>query len=166
MDKLVEVTNQDQEWVAEKFTHFTAQVMTAMLGVKDRGGNPYFEHLVFVAEHQDTPVGELIGLMHDMLEDGHVTVEELRTEWEFPESVICRIQLLSKPEGMPYADYIDRVCTDTLCMGVKLYDLTHNLNLARLYRKAPLKASDLTRINNYLMALQKIASHLEISSEE
>ncbi len=76
------------------------------------------------------PAYAAVGLLHDMLEDSDVTLEELRAAG-VTEEELAAIQLLTRgPE--PYEDYVAAVANskDRLAISVKLCDLLDHLDPA------------------------------------
>ena len=69
----------------------------------------------------------LVGLLHDSIEDGYATEEELSI---FPADVVEAVHTLTRQDGEKYWDYIARVKgAPTLARKVKLSDA--EVNLAR-----------------------------------
>jgi len=118
---------------------------------KDRGGNRYQDHLLYVAEQmRDSVVGIILALFHDSIEHQHVTAEELLAAG-FPLPIVQRIVLLTRRDTQEYEDYIRAVGEDFYTRRVKMADLNHNLQLGRLK-----KWSDklLPLIHKYMASLQ------------
>ena len=116
----------------------------AHAGQKRWGGEDYITHPIAVAESLDFEEGQILGLLHDVLEDTKVTSNELADE--FGEDIVFKLMVLTKQEGEEYYSYIQRVAAGPhICPHVKLADLEHNLRdlkpgprkdkyqLARLY---------------------------------
>jgi len=64
--------------------------------------------------------------LHDIVEDTDVSIEAIREY--FGDRVAEIVDLVSKPLGMPYSEFIDRVCTDADAMLLKRCDIIHNLS--------------------------------------
>ena len=73
-------------------------------GQVDYNGIPYIFHPVHLAEEMEDEVSCCAALLHDVVEDTSVTMEELAKE--FPEEVIARLRLLTHEKGVPYLDYV------------------------------------------------------------
>ena len=74
----------------------------------------------------------LVGLLHDALEDGYATVQEL-DELDMPDVVVRATIAITRKDGEPYREYIDRIRVGgdeagRLARKVKLADATVNLN--------------------------------------
>jgi (p)ppGpp synthase/HD superfamily hydrolase len=92
-------------------------------------------HLVRVARKMTTIDQILTAWLHDSVEDGYCTVEELRHE-EFPDQVIVSVVELSRRDGEKYEHYIERLCQsgDYTTLVVKRADLSVNLARAKVDR--------------------------------
>lgn len=94
-------------------------------------GEPYYNHVLRVAWRVcDEGVDDVIvGLLHDSVEDGYITLTELRT-LGFSEYVVVSIDALSrkKAERESYFAFIMRIIRSNLtAMFVKLADLEDNM---------------------------------------
>ncbi len=69
-------------------------------------------------------------LLHDVVEDTSVTIEQL--EKEFPFEVIEALKLLTHNENADYFDYVRRIGTNPIAKAVKLADITHNSDKSRI----------------------------------
>jgi (p)ppGpp synthase/HD superfamily hydrolase len=77
----------------------------------------------------------LAAWLHDSIEDGYATEEELR-ELHFPEEVIQNILVVTRRDGEPYFDYIERVrdSDNADAQAIKVADLRVNLARAKVDR--------------------------------
>lgn len=105
----------------------------AHLGQVDKGGRPYIEHPRAVAEmlteHGDHAV--MAGLLHDVVEDTAITLDDLRAAG-FPPDVVSAVDAVTRRQGETYMDMIRRAAADPLGRLVKLADNSHNSDEARL----------------------------------
>jgi len=69
-------------------------VRYAFGGLKDKGGVPLAEHAARVANHVDTDLEKTVALLHDIVEDTHVTLEFLG-DLGYPAEVIEAVDLLT-----------------------------------------------------------------------
>ena len=99
-------------------------------GQVDKAGKPYIAHPRAVAAMLETPEEKTVGLLHDIVEDTYVTLEDLRKH--FPEEVVEAVGLMTHPEGMKYLDYVKRLSSNPIARKVKLADLTNNMDLSRI----------------------------------
>ena len=77
----------------------------------------------------DDEVSCTVALLHDVVEDTHLTLSDL--EQIFPTQVVEIVRLLTHDEAIDYFDYIRKIKTDSIATKVKLEDLKHNSNEAR-----------------------------------
>lgn len=124
-------------------------------GQKDKANHPYVEHLQFVVDHLENPTDEMraVAWLHDSVEDTHITLEEIRSEFGY--SVADAVSAISKRKGENYHDYLIRVKQNPLARSVKLSDLKHNSDLSRLSK---ITEKDILRKEKYLSAIQFLLS--------
>lgn len=66
-----------------------------------------------------------VALLHDVVEDTPVTLDDLKKKGVLPE-VIHAVDLLTKKKDQPYVDYICGVMLNGVATLVKLADISHN----------------------------------------
>jgi hypothetical protein len=74
---------------------------------------------------------QIVGILHDVVEDTPVTLDMLRKEG-FSEEILDALSCVTKNEGEDYGDFINRVITNPLATRIKLYDLEDNMNRDRI----------------------------------
>lgn len=114
----------------------------------DKSGLPYFIHPLHLAEQMDTEEEICTALLHDVMEDTACTLEDLR-QAGFPSAVLRALALLCHDPAVPYLEYVAALRSNPLARKVKLADLAHNSDLARLADIAP---ADLVRQEKYRQA--------------
>ena len=97
---------------------------------ENKGGIPYIFHPYYLAEQMNNEIRVCVALLHDVVEDTDMTIEQLKEE--FPCSVTDILQLLTHENGMDYYEYIAGICTNVDAAYVKLTDLIHNMTEERL----------------------------------
>ncbi|MBO6164123.1 MAG: bifunctional (p)ppGpp synthetase/guanosine-3',5'-bis(diphosphate) 3'-pyrophosphohydrolase, partial [Lachnospiraceae bacterium] len=111
------------------YTELTMRAMKlcyqAHAGQMDKGGLPYVFHPFHVAEQMDDEISTTVALLHDIVEDTPMTLDELRAA-DYPPEVVEAIDALSRRESERYMDYVDRLKKNPLAKKVKLADLAHN----------------------------------------
>lgn len=122
----------------------------AHAGQLDKGGEPYIDHPLHVAEDMDTEEETCVAILHDVLEDSDFTADDLR-EIGMSEEVVAAVELLTHDEAIDYFDYIRAVRESPLAAKVKRADLEHNLDPDRLRRRMTMV--DMKRRSRYLEAL-------------
>lgn len=98
----------------------------AHAGQKRRNGNNYIIHPIRVSQEVETEYQRVCALLHDVVEDTDVTLDQIRNEigMEVAETVDC----LTHRKGESYDDYITRVLTDRDAVAVKIADICDNLS--------------------------------------
>jgi RimJ/RimL family protein N-acetyltransferase len=71
-----------------------------------------------------------VALLHDVVEDTAVTIEDL--EKEFPKEITDAVRLLTHDSAVRYEDYIRAIQSNPIAKTVKLADLTHNQDESRI----------------------------------
>ena len=97
----------------------------------DKSGLPYVFHPFHLAERLRDEETVTAALLHDVVEDGHSTFEDLGREG-IPESVLCALRLLTHDPSVPYLTYIEALKGNRIARAVKIEDLRHNLDATRL----------------------------------
>ena len=98
----------------------------------DKGNNPYMEHLEYVSSHGRNETEKIIGLLHDLLEDTDVTVEELKI-MGFSSFILETLKLLTRNKAYSYDEYIDQIINshNESALYIKKIDLEHNMDFTR-----------------------------------
>lgn len=99
-------------------------------GQVDKAGVPYIFHPIHLAEQMTTEACVCVALLHDVVEDSDVTIEDIAAL--FPAEVTEAVRLLTHDENVPYLDYIRALRANPLARTVKLADLAHNSDESRL----------------------------------
>lgn len=120
----------------------------AHAGQFDECGVPYIFHPLHVAESVTSEDACCAALLHDVIEDTSVTVEELRAAG-MPPAVTFAVQLLTHAQDVDYLDYVRAIKASPVAREVKLADLSHNMDLSRLDRIA---GEDIERNRLYAQA--------------
>jgi (p)ppGpp synthase/HD superfamily hydrolase len=102
-------------------------------GQQDKVGVPYIYHPIHLAEQMADEVGCAAALLHDVVEDTHYSLEDLRARG-VGEDVLKVVEILTHKEGEGYMDYIRRIkdSRNEVAVRVKLTDLRHNSDFTRL----------------------------------
>ncbi|RYD84219.1 MAG: HD domain-containing protein [Verrucomicrobiaceae bacterium] len=139
--------------------------------VLDKAGAPYILHPLRVMFSLDTEVERIVGVLHDVVEDGgpHWSFDRLASEG-FSQEVIDALRSVSKlPEEQDvegdsistkrerYLKFVRRAGAHPLGRKVKLADLQDNLSAARLRQLTP---RDSARMNRYLEAKDLLTNQL------
>lgn len=131
----------------------------AHAGQVDKGGAPYIEHPAFVADRVRELGGDeaavAAGWLHDVVEDTGFMLDALASV--FPESVMGAVDALTRRDGEPYFDYVERARGNEVACLVKISDLEHNLDESRLGDGADVEAVA-SRMERYREALHRLIS--------
>jgi (p)ppGpp synthase/HD superfamily hydrolase len=121
-------------------------------GQKDRNDEPYIMHPLRVAAQLWGYDERMVAVLHDVIEDTAVTLDDLRKSG-YPAHIVVAVDAISKRKDVdePYSQYIRRVKENPLATKVKIADLQDNANLGRLPK---VEAYDLKRLDRYNRALQ------------
>ena len=115
------------------YTELTNKAMriaySAHHGQADYNGIPYIFHPIHLAEQMEDEISCCAALLHDVVEDTAVTMEDLSRE--FPEEVMAVLRLLTHEEGVPYFDYVRKIKTNPIAVRIKLADIAHNSDQTR-----------------------------------
>ena len=82
---------------------------TAALAEKvDDKGSPYINHALRVMERMDTEEEKMAAVLHDVVEDTEITLQDL-CDAGFSREVVETVEILTKRQDMTYFDYIDDI---------------------------------------------------------
>ena len=98
-------------------------------GQLDKSGAPYIFHPIHLAEQMDDEFSCCAALLHDVVEDTDVTLEDLRSD--FPEEVVEAVRLLTHEKGVPDVAYLTAIKANPIALKVKLADNAHNADQTR-----------------------------------
>jgi (p)ppGpp synthase/HD superfamily hydrolase len=125
---------------------------TAHAGQVDKGGAPYILHPLKVMLRMTTLEERIVAVLHDVVEDCGVSLDDLRKEG-FSEEVLTAIASVTKVPGESYEDFVDRAAQNPIGRAVKLADLEENSDLSRI---ASPGWEDLERIEKYRRAIARL----------
>ena len=99
-------------------------------GQVDKAGLPYVTHPQRVASRLETPEAQVVGWLHDTVEDTDMTVAGI--EAMFGPETAAAVDAVSRREDEDWDDYLDRVQANPVARLVKISDLIDNSNLGRI----------------------------------
>ncbi len=118
-------------------------------GQKDKGGKPYIWHPVIVAATVNDMKAIPIALLHDVVEDTEITIEQI---YEcFSKETAEAVELLTKKPGLDYEKYLIGIKQNPLATAVKVADIKHNSNIKRISKP---HEKDFKRLEKYKKALK------------
>jgi (p)ppGpp synthase/HD superfamily hydrolase len=121
-------------------------------GQKDKYGRPYILHPLSLMLKMESDEQMTAAVLHDVVEDTSVTLEDLKREG-FGPRILEAVDSLSRREGESYEDYIERLSGNPAAVKVKLADLEHNMLLTRM---PDISEADIPRLARYLRAWKKL----------
>ena len=98
-------------------------------GQVDKCGQPYIFHPYHLAEQMDDETSICVALLHDVVEDTDVTLDDLARE--FPPEVVEGVRLMTHDPAVDYFDYVRAIKGHPVAQKVKLADLAHNSDESR-----------------------------------
>ena len=105
-------------------------------GQTDKGGNPYILHPLRVMMALDSETEQIVGVLHDVVEDSDWTFEDLENEGFSPD-VLEALKSVTKngdehgtDEG--YFRFVERAKQNPIGRRVKIADLQDNMDVSRL----------------------------------
>src|SRR6188768_414379 len=81
--------------------------VAAHAGQTDKGGAPYITHPLRLMAAVETEEEKIVALLHDVVEDTTVTLDDLRREG-FSDSVLAGVACVTHRRDEPYAEYVIR----------------------------------------------------------
>lgn len=133
-------------------------------GQYDKGGNPYILHCLKVMHYLKTNDEELmcIAVLHDSVEDGDITIDELYRKYGQSMRVVEAVDCLTKKVGQTNDEYLEKIMSNVDAMKVKLCDLRHNMDIRRL---KGLREKDTQRLAKYANMYVAITNELKETGE-
>ena len=122
-------------------------------GQYDKGGKPYILHPLRLMMSVDTDDEKIVAVMHDLVEDTHITIPYLRSAG-FSEKVLSALDCVTNRDNEDYESFIERIAQNPLATKVKLADLEDNMDLSRI--SEPSK-KDYKRIEKYKRAKTRLS---------
>ncbi len=122
-----------------------AIAVKAHAGQTRKNGTPYILHPLRVMFRTTSEDVMTAAVLHDVVEDTEVTLEDLKAEG-FSEVVLEALALLTHDDRTPYPKYVKALSTNAIARKVKLSDLMDNMNLKEL---PAVREKDLERMKKY-----------------
>jgi guanosine-3',5'-bis(diphosphate) 3'-pyrophosphohydrolase len=103
----------------------------AHAGQLDKAGQPYILHPLRVMLAVESPHERMAAILHDVVEDSGISIEDLADE-NFPPEVIEAVRALTKEPGESRIEAAKRAVRNPIARAVKLADVADNMNLSRI----------------------------------
>lgn len=117
----------------------------AHAGQVDKAGQPYILHPLRVMQRVNTPAERIAAVLHDVVEDTPVGLEQLAARGFDPE-VVAAVDALTKRPGESRVDAARRAAANPVARVVKLADNAENMDLSRIPHPTP---KDHARVEEY-----------------
>lgn len=106
---------------------------TAHVGQVDKAGAPYILHplRVMLDATLTTPEKRMVAVLHDVVEDTAVTLQDLEREG-FAQEVLAAVEALTKRPGETRLEAAARAKVNPIARTVKLADNADNMDLSRI----------------------------------
>lgn len=117
----------------------------AHAGQVDKAGDPYILHPLRVMLRMQSPSERMAAVLHDVVEDTSVSLDELAVEG-FPEEVLNAVEALTKRPGESRLQAAARAAAHPVALQVKLADNAENMDLGRIAQPTE---KDFARLREY-----------------
>ncbi len=99
----------------------------AHAGQIDKAGEPYIFHPLRLMLAVKTREQQMAAVLHDVVEDTNLTLDDLRAEG-FSEEVLEAVKALTKVDGEARLEAAQRAAQNPIARAVKLADVTDNMD--------------------------------------
>ncbi|MBI1257182.1 MAG: HD domain-containing protein [Chloroflexi bacterium] len=99
-------------------------------GQTDKGGAAYITHPLRIMAQMQTETEQIVAVLHDVVEDSDVTLDDLH-QMGFSEEIVTALDHLSRRADETYEQFIQRIKPHPLAVRVKLGDLRDNMDIRR-----------------------------------
>jgi (p)ppGpp synthase/HD superfamily hydrolase len=115
-------------------------------GDTDKAGKPYLLHPLRLMFAVNTDFEKMAAVLHDVVEDTSVTLDDLKSEG-FPPDVVSAVDALTKRKGETRLEAAARAAQDPIARVVKIADVTDNMDISRI--SEPVE-KDFERLREYV----------------
>lgn len=122
-------------------------------GQTDRAGQPYILHPLRIMFRLTDPLAQMVGVLHDVIEDSHLTFDDLR-QLGYDETVITALDGVTRRDNETYDEFVTRSLIHPVSRQVKLADLEDNMDIRRLQGEPT--AKDCERLRRYRRAWDRL----------
>ena len=132
----------------------------AHAGTKDKQGSPYILHPLRVMMGVEGEAAQIVAVLHDVVEDTNVTLEDVR-QAGFSKEVVEALALVTHRPSESYCDYVIGCKGNSIARQVKLSDLRDNSNISRMLLRPERFDSDAARIQRYVLSYRFLTDAIE-----
>ena len=113
-----------------------AIAVQAHSGQLDKAGQPYILHPLRVMFRVESITEKIVAVLHDVVEDSPVTLEQL-TQEGFASEIVAAVQALTKQAGETRLEAAKRAAANAISRAVKLADNAENMDISRIASPTP-----------------------------
>jgi (p)ppGpp synthase/HD superfamily hydrolase len=124
-------------------------------GQLDKYGQPYILHPLRVMFRLNTNLEQIVGVLHDVIEDSDLSFDDLR-QMGYSDEILVALDGVTRREDESYDEFVARSRAHPVSRRVKLADLEDNMDLRRL--PAALTEQDMARLQRYRRAWERLRS--------
>lgn len=110
----------------------------------DKAGAPYILHPLRMMLRLDNEAAQIVAVLHDVVEDTAITLDELRAAG-FTAEIVEAVDCVTRRTSESYELFIERLQENALARQVKLADLADNMDLTRIRTLTPAALARLER---------------------
>lgn len=125
--------------------HAISLAAQAHAGQVDKAGQPYILHPLRVMLRVNTEEERIAAVLHDVVEDTSITLEQLANEG-FSQTVLAAVKALTKLPGESRMEAALRAAANQVSRTVKLADNAENMDLSRMTNPTD---KDFARLKEY-----------------
>jgi (p)ppGpp synthase/HD superfamily hydrolase len=102
--------------------------LEAHRGRRDKLGRPYILHPLRLMSRLSAPVEQMAALLHDVIADSDLTIDDFRQRG-YDTEVVEALDRLNKRDDESFDAFIARIAPNAVARRVKIADLADNLDL-------------------------------------
>ena len=128
----------------------------------DKGGEPYIFHAIRVSTNLilKSEDEKVVGMLHDVVEDGKFTIEELIANG-LTAIQADMLDKVTRREGETWSAYVSRICTDESAIRIKISDLEDNMDVKRLTSMSTVDAKRILKYHSLWRHLRRLLEDIE-----
>lgn len=127
-------------------------------GDTDKAGEPYLLHPLRLMFSVDSEFEKIAAVLHDVVEDTSVTLQDLENEGFHPD-VLNAVSALTKEPGESRLEAATRAAKDPIARIVKIADVTDNMDLGRISEP---QDRDFERLKEYVKVKKLLVNYKNV----
>ena len=125
-----------------------ALAVKAHIGQVDKAGQAYILHPLRVMFAVEGEVARMVAILHDVVEDSHFSLDDLR-DMGYSDEVLSALNCLTRRDDETYMEFVERAKANPIARLVKIADIEDNIDIRRL---AQITDQDRDRLQRYRTA--------------